>query len=224
MAKKRSIIIKDLIMDKINVLQAMQSLYFMLEDINDTEIKKWVNSEINGYKDKEKIPEYRKVNSMLIGDIQVGYAFYSNVNIPIMDKKAYEFFSRVSISEPLSTLMKLANAENESEKHTLYLDANTVVVNQYQQTNGQVIRARRELSIYAYNSIIAKIKDKLLNIFKILEENYGNLDELYIDFSDSLKQKEVAEKIEQIVYNDNSIHMGDNNNIKDSIVGDNNEN
>ena len=211
-------------MDKINVLQAMQSLYFMLEDINDTEIKKWVNSEINGYKDKEKIPEYRKVNSMLIGDIQVGYAFYSNVNIPIIDKKAYEFFSRVSISEPLSTLMKLANAENESEKHTLYLDANTVVVNQYQQTNGQVIRARRELSIYAYNSIIAKIKDKLLNIFKILEENYGNLDELYIDFSDSLKQKEVAEKIEQIVYNDNSINIGDNNNIKDSIVGDNNEN
>ena len=224
MTKKRSIIIKDLIMDKINVLQAMQSLYFMLEDINDTEIKKWVNSEINGYKDKEKIPEYRKVNSMLIGDIQVGYAFYSNVNIPIIDKKAYEFFSRVSISEPLSTLMKLANAENESEKHTLYLDANTVVVNQYQQTNGQVIRARRELSIYAYNSIIAKIKDKLLNIFKILEENYGNLDELYIDFSDSLKQKEVAEKIEQIVYNDNSINIGDNNNIKDSIVGDNNEN
>ena len=59
MTKKRSIIIKDLIMDKINVLQAMQSLYFMLEDINDTEIKKWVNSEINGYEDKKKIPSYR---------------------------------------------------------------------------------------------------------------------------------------------------------------------
>ena len=161
---------------------------------------------------------------MLIGDIQVGFAFYSNVNIPIIDKKAYEFFSKVPISEPLSTLMKLANAESESEKHTLYLDANTVVVNQYQQTNGQVIRARRELSIYAYNNIIATIKDKLLNIFKILEENYGNLDELYIDFFDSLKQKEVAEKIEKIVYNDNSIHMGDNNSIKDSKIGDNNEN
>ena len=45
MQKKRSKIIKDLIMDKINVLQAMQSLSFMLEDINDAEskIKKWVN-------------------------------------------------------------------------------------------------------------------------------------------------------------------------------------
>lgn len=37
MQKKRSKIIKDLIMDKINVLQAMQSLSFMLEDINDAE-------------------------------------------------------------------------------------------------------------------------------------------------------------------------------------------
>lgn len=62
MQKKRSKIIKDLIMDKINVLQAMQSLSFMLEDINDaeSEIKKWVNNEINGYKNQSDIPEYRK--------------------------------------------------------------------------------------------------------------------------------------------------------------------
>lgn len=224
MSKQRSKIIKDLIMNKINVLQAMQSLDFMLEDINDTEIKDWVNNEINGYKKDDKIPEYRKVSTMLIGDIQVGYAIYKNVNIPFVDKEAFEFFSKADINNPLSTIMKLAEAENESSEHSLCLDANTVLVNKYQQTNGSVIRARRELSVYSYNTILSTIKDKILNIFKVLEENYGNLDELYIDFSDDAKKSKVIEKIETIVYNDNSVNIGDNNEIKNSAVGDSNGN
>ena len=226
MQKKRSKIIKDLIMDKINVLQAMQSLSFMLEDINDTEseIKKWVNNEINGYKNQSDIPEYRKTNAILMGNVQVGYSLYKNINIPLADKKAIELLTKIQIKEPLSIVMQLAKAEIESENHSLLLDANIAIVNYYQQTNGDVISASRHLSIYTYNNILALIKDKLLDIFKVLEENYGNLDELYIDFSDDTKKEEVVKQIQSIVYNDNSISIGNNNKIDDSIVGDGNEN
>ncbi|OUN31763.1 hypothetical protein [Massilimicrobiota sp. An80] len=224
MPKTRSKIIKDLIMNKINVLQAMQSLYFMLEDIDDLEINNWVNNEMNGYAKDTKIPEYRKVNTILIGDVQVGYTIYNNVNIPIADEKAYNFFSSFEINDPISALIKMAEAENESEEHSLYLDANTLLVDNYKSINGTVIRARRKLSIYSYNNILSIIKDKVLDIFKLLEYNYGNLDELYIDFSDVQKKEVVLKEIIQIVYNDNSISIGDSNKINDSIVGDNNEN
>lgn len=226
MQKKRSKIIKDLIMDKINVLQAMQSLSFMLEDINDTEseIKKWVNNEINGYKNQSDIPEYRKTNAILMGNVQVGYSLYKNINIPLADKKAIELLTKIQIKEPLSIVMQLAKAEIESENHSLLLDVNIALVNHYQQTNGDVISASRHLSIYTYNNILTLIKDKLLDIFKVLEENYGNLDELYIDFSDDTKKEEVVKQIQSIVYNDNSISIGNNNKIDDSIVGDGNEN
>ena len=211
-------------MNKINVLQAMQSLYFMLEDIDDLEINNWVNNEMNGYAKDTKIPEYRKVNTILIGDVQVGYTIYNNVNIPIADEKAYNFFSSFEINDPISALIKMAEAENESEEHSLYLDANTLLVDNYKSINGTVIRARRKLSIYSYNNILSIIKDKVLDIFKLLEYNYGNLDELYIDFSDVQKKEVVLKEIIQIVYNDNSISIGDSNKINDSIVGDNNEN
>ena len=226
MQKKRSKIIKDLIIDKINVLQAMQSLSFMLEDINDaeSEIKKWVNNEINGYKNQSDIPEYRKTNAILMGNVQVGYSLYKNINIPLADKKAIELLTKIQIKEPLSIVMQLAKAEIESENHSLLLDANIAIVNYYQQTNGDVISASRHLSIYTYNNILTLIKDKLLDIFKVLEENYGNLDELYIDFSDDTKKEEVVKQIQSIVYNDNSISIGNNNKIDDSIVGDGNEN
>lgn len=224
MAKKRSKIIKDLIMDNINVLQAMQSLDFMLEDIEDKEIRKWVNNELNGYKKDKDIPNYRNANAILIGNVQVGYSLYKNINIPLSDLKAIEMFTKIKIREPISTIMQMAKAENESEDHSLALEVNTVLVNHYQQTNGDVISAHRKLSLYTYNNIIAIIKDKLLEIFKVLENNYGNLDELYIDFSDNSKKNEVVKKIESIVYTDNSINIGDNNKFKDSIVGDENGN
>ena len=224
MAKKRSKIIKDLIMDNINILQAMQSLDFILEDIDDEEIKKWVSNELNGYKKNDEIPSYRNANAILIGNVQVGYALYKNINIPLSDLKAIEMFTKIEIRDPISTIMQMAKAENESEDHSLALEVNPVLVNHYQQTNGDVISAHRKLSLYTYNNILAMIKDKQLEIFKVLESNYGNWDELYIDFSDNLKNDVVIKEIESIVYNDNSINIGDNNKIEDSIVGDDNGN
>ena len=132
--------------------------------------------------------------------------------------------TKIEIREPISTIMQMAKAENESEDHYLTLDANLILVNQYQQTNGDVIIAHRKLSLYTYNNILAMIKDKLLEIFKVLEENYGNLDELYIDFSDDLKKDVIIKEIGSIVYNDYSINMGSNNQIKESKICYNNGN
>ena len=224
MVKKRSKIIKDLIMYNINILQPMESLYFILVYIDDEGIKKWVSNELNGYKKNDEIPSYRNANAILIGNVQVGYALYKNINIPLSDLKAIEMFTKIEIRDPISTIMQMAKAENESEDHSLVLEVNPVLVNHYQQTNGDVISAHRKLSLYTYNNILAMIKDKLLEIFKVLESNYGNLDELYIDFSDNLKKDVVIKEIESIVYNDNSINIGDNNKIEDSIVGDDNGN
>ncbi len=224
MSKQRSKIIKDLIMDNINVLQAMQSLDLMLEDINDTEIKNWVSSELNGYKEKEDVPKYRKINTALIGNVQVGYSVYKNISIPISDAEAIKMFTKLEIREPISRIIQMAKAENECEEHSLLLEANTILVNHYSCTNGEVISAHRRLSLYSYNSIIAMIKDKLLEIFKLLEKNYGNLDELYIDFSDDSKKNLIIKEIGAIVFNDNSIKIGDDNQIKESLIGDNNEN
>lgn len=224
MQKKRSKIIKDLIMNNINVLQAMQSLDFILEEIDDFETKSWVNSELNGYKKDDDIPRYRKVTAILLGNIQVGNVLYKNIEIPLADAEAIEMFSKIEIREPISTIMQMAKAENESENHSLSLEVNTILVNHYQKTNGDVISAQRKLSLYAYNNILAMIKDKLIEIFKVLESNYGNLDDLYIDFSDNIKKQDVIGQIQSIVYNDNSVKIGDNNELKNSIVGDNNGN
>ena len=219
---QRSKIIKDLIMDKINILQALESLDLMLEDAKDSKIEEWVKNELNGYKDEKDIPDYRKVKSILIADVQVGYNLFKNIEIPVSDNKANDVINNINILEPVSKIVQYAKAEDEQENHSLCLDTNSAVINQCNFVNGQVIRASRKLGVYTFHNILAVIKDKLIQIFRELEKNYGNLDDLYIDFSDNEKKDIILNSIFTNVQND-SITIGNNNEIKGSNIGDNND-
>ena len=63
----------------------------------------------------------------------------------------------------------------------------------------------------------------MIKIFKELENKYGNLDEYYINFTDSKVEQEVAKNLINIIF-DNSIHVGDKNKIESSNIGTSNEN
>ena len=128
MKKERSKIIIDLIRNNIDVLQALQSLDLMLEDINDKEIKDWVNKELNGYDVKDKIPKYRCVTCVLKGDIQIGYNIYYDMVIPLTDKKLSEKCNNYQIIEPISIVKQYSIAENEIKNHSLSIDTNVSVV------------------------------------------------------------------------------------------------
>lgn len=186
MSKNRSKIIKDIILNNIDILQALQSLNFILEDIDNEEIKNWVNKELNGFDEDSNIPKYREIQAALIGDVLVYRVLYKNIPIPV--KKASDIYNKIQVREPVSVIMQFAKAENETKSHSLSLEVNTALVNKYKSINGTVINAQQMLGLYSYNNVLAIIKDKLLEIFKVLENNYGNLDELYIDFSDNEKK------------------------------------
>lgn len=120
--------------------------------------------------------------------------------------------------------MQLSIAEKESKEHCLGIPLHQVLAQEISLVNGEVISARRELSIYAHTNLLNKIKTKVLKIFIELEKKYGNLDDYYIDFSNKTKEKEVLNNINNIIYTDNSLHMGNDNTIESSNVGVGNEN
>lgn len=77
--------------------------------------------------------------------------------------------------------------------------------------------------MYAHTNILHKLKSKVLKIFIELEKKYGNLDDYYIDFSNNKEEKEAAQNIINII-TDNSVHIGDSNQIESSNLGVGNEN
>ena len=69
-------------------------------------------------------------------------------------------------------------------------------------------------------NIFPKIESKLLDILYFLEKQFGNLDDLDIDI-ESKSDEELERIINHIyvmIYNDNSVTLGNNNKIKDSNI------
>lgn len=221
--KKRSKILLDLIRGDITVIQALQSLDLMTEELGDNEIRTWINKELNGYNNDDVIPNYRKIDVTVVGDIQVGYKIYKNIQIPF-PQKINDIIGTFDVTEPVSKIEQYSKAELDIESHCLNLEVDCALLNRYKSSNGIILSASRRLSIYSYTNILGSIKTKLISIFKELEKNYGNLDELYIEFSDPKKEKDVTEKIINMIFLDNSTTIGNNNSMENSIVGDNNEN
>lgn len=219
--KKRSQIIIDIIKNNIDVAQALETLDLLLQDINNDEIKNWVDKEINGYSQDDTIPDYRIVNAHVTGTVRTYTAIISKYNIPIPVKYSKDL-EKITVTSGISEIMQLSVAEKESETHCLTMALPLQLINSIAQINGEVTHAYRELSVYAYSNIIGKLKSKILSICKELEKQYGNLDDYYIDFKNDDKEKETAKNIINIIF-DKSIKIGDGNDISKSIVGDSNE-
>ena len=220
---KRSKIIIELVKDEINVVQVMNILYLLLEDIPDQKIKKWLNYEINGYKKDKDVPTYRILNANIKGTYIVGNLKVTNHDIPLKPEYVGEY-AQFIVTSPISEILQLSIAEKESKEHNLKISLHQLVAESISLVNGNIISARQELSIYAYTNLIALIKSKVLKILVELEKRYGNLDNYYIDFANIKEDKEIVSVINNIIYTDNSLHIGDKNKIESSNIGIGNEN
>ena len=217
----RSKIIVELIRDEINVVQAMNILKLLIQDNNNEKINNWLTSEINGYEEKEEVPQYRIISCDIRGNVMAGYTVISKMNIPVKEEFK-KIVSKIEIRQGINEILQFAKAEQETENHNLTMEMPLDYINAIALVNGQVTHACRELSVYAFTNIINSLKPMLLNILLELEKTYGNLDEYYIDMSNKEKKEEVTQTIINII--DKSIKIGDNNKIEKSNIGENNEN
>ncbi len=224
---KRSKIIIDLIRNDINIVQAMDVLKLLLLDINDKKITKWLDCEINGYSDKEKIPDYRIVDTDITGDYIVGNYLTGGLQaknhpIPIKPEYVKELIT-LEIRYGISEIYQYSLQEKDENKQSIFIPVHLAYIKQASMINGEIISAHRNIGLYAFTNIIGKIKNKVLDILIELEKKYGNLDNYYIDFTNKKEKQEVAQSITNII-NDNSTHIGNDNQIKSSNVGVENEN
>ena len=83
-----------------------------------------------------------------------------------------------------------------------------------------ITSARVIVSSHQILNVLSVIESKLLDALILLEDEFGNLDDLDIDTSTKTKDEigSITSRIEVIFYNDQRIVIGDNNKIKDSEI------
>lgn len=219
MAKSK--IIKDIANGSMSLETSLKRAKVLLSKFERKEVLEWIENELVGYKDAKCIPEYRKARGILRGDFLIGGIYnamqYTNAPIPI-SKEIREEVEVCNIFQGIGTLKSMIDSGNANFGKCIPPSMYPLLQKDNNITS--ILSATVPISNTCILDIFAVVENKLLDIFMLLENEFGNLDDLDIDFSS--KDEEEIRVIERnlylTVFNDNSVSIGDNNKIKDSNI------
>lgn len=214
MAKSK--IIKALANNEISMETALNRLLIIASDLDNDSLADWAAAELHGYSKGMDIPEYRKKKSMhftysgINGGFQVTNIPFTYLEIIAEhDENAFD----VPIIDSVSTLKGFIDNSDKQSYCRDYTYLNGYV---YERTGIQCTSILQRVPLNFLQNILSEIKTRLLRILIKLDKEYGCLDDLDVDTS--TKSPEEIAAINKVVNNyvfiDNSITVGDNNKIK----------
>lgn len=215
MAKSR--IIKELANSEIDVITALKRLKVLLSSFQNEKIADWVNSELNGYPNGAQIPEYRIIHGHIKGTYLVGYMSYKNASLPLvgLDEETMNEVLTIKLYQSIGTIFEMLQSKQE------WGQCLPQAVNDYimsTTTIDSIVSSGVCFSYINLNNVVTHLENKILDILLYLEKQFGNLDEIDIDTGSKLDKdlKDIEHHLTQIIYQDNRISIGDNNQIKES--------
>ena len=213
MAKSK--IIKELANNEISLDVAFSRLLIIASDIENQELIDWSTNELNGYSKASKIPKYREG--------KMGHIIYSGFNgrlqvtnqplpLSVFDKEILEYIKVTSFEQDIATIERFAFGDDE-----VGLDLTELAGNVYKNSSIQCISISMKFPKEIFLGILSSIKTKLLKVFIELDRNFGCLDDLDIN-TNQKELEEINNKLNLIIYEDNSVTIGNSNNLKNNIL------
>lgn len=216
MAKSK--IIKALANNEISMEIALNRLLIIASDLDNDSLADWAAAELHGYSKDMELPKYRKKKSLhftysgINGHFQITHSPFPYVEIIAEhDESAFD----VPIMDSVSTLQTfIDNYETQSYcRDYTYLNGYV-----YERTGIQCTSIMQRIPLNFLQNILSEIKTRLLRILIKLDKEYGCLDDLDVDTT-SKSPEEIAainRVVNNYIYIDNSVNIGDNNKIKDA--------
>lgn len=227
MAKSK--IIKDIANSSVDTITALKRAKVLVSDLNNAKISKWLDYEISGYPEDATIPSYRKVKGSLIGSYFKGsmasHMKWTNVSLPLgkMPDEAKEVLLSVEFQEGVESLKKLAektHAAGTQISKSIPADFFSSIAAYNNDPYMIITSARVVVGEHIISNIFSIVENKLLDMLMILEKEFGCLDELDIDTTAKSEEEieAISNQILVLVFNDNSVTIGDGNKIKDTTI------
>ena len=225
----KSTIIKELANGKIDLHTSLKRTKVLLQEFDDEKLLEWVNYEIEGYPSDVELPKYRRIPGQpfctYIKGPMTNPSKFCNVplslgNMPENEKEWYYFSDvRESIEVLKRTMQEYGNKDTRIAR-TIPAECYPYI-SKCNNDMGMVIQSVEvRLNASQILNIFPKVENKLLDILMYLEKQFGNLDNLDIDVDSKSEQeiKEMTNHIMIIIYNDQSITIGDKNKINNSNI------
>ncbi len=184
----------------------------LLHKLGHKELVPWVNNELNGYGEKDTLPEYRILPAeVLVNAANRAYQVTSH-HIPMghLDEKHRETLETARMDQSLAVLEKFA--ESEGENLCVHIPMETYRILEKGLDNSYRIQnAWSEVSNASVLQILIQVRSRLLDFVLELNDQFPN----------ELNEEEIKEKINTVDAGNlfNSAIFGDNTTI---LVGSNN--
>ena len=227
-------IIADLVdSDKSLVGPLMKLQYFAKRTKND-ELLQFVLAELNGYKAKSDLPDYRKYACTISVDIRFGNQIHSDKEIPVemLDESNREAFRRFLLPDSVSVLEQMQVGEKRSDSLDQYLVLNLplTAVHFFREAaaklcpyrNAGVVGARLLTSRNIILSALTSIRSRLLSFCMEIGEAFGyNIAIDSFNKSQSVNNEKVIHLMSTVINNNgdgNLINSGNNANIHATLT------
>lgn len=225
MAKSK--IIKDIANGTIDTMTALKRAKILFAALENDELLDWVNHEISGYPVDAKLPDYRVERGTLKGSYFKGsmasHMKWNDVSIPLgkMPADLAEDILRLQFHDGVNALKQLVEtSDNGQLAKPIPADFFPYIAKYNNDPYMNIVSARVIGSTHCVTNIFSVIENRLLDALLLLEKEFGILDDLDIDTSTKSPDEiqTIAKKVYVIIYNDQSVHIGDGNKIKNSNI------
>ena len=213
----KSTIIKDLANSNVDLNISLKRARVLLSNFNEEKILNWVKNELEGYTIKDSLPEYRMGKGMIEATFFIGDTQYTNVRVPV-PASFRDKLEKYHILQSVSALQEAL--KNKDCKISVPIPPEFYSILQEQTNIDSVISAKVAVDKIRVMDIFSKVESRLLDIFLILEKEFGSLDELDIDMTNKNEKQieQIKEQINIYIFNDNSIKVGNENKIKGNLL------
>ena len=147
-----------------DVLNLLRKAYVVARKLKLDEFEEWVNSELNGYKDGNKIPEYRKVK----GEVKGWNPYHGWIPMIMQDTEIENMISEHLFSDSIPNLKNVYDSANGSNA-TLQFSAG--MNNLLSKSSGFNTKYALMISANQIYNIMERVRNIVLDWSITLEEN-----------------------------------------------------
>ena len=185
----KSLLLKQLVNNEIGLMQALDRLYVIAHYLKDDKVCDWIRHEKKGYFHEEP-PAYRKTSVTPIGTYQIiscgNIETYRNVPLPTsgIPEENMKQFNNWLYKESVASLLKQKEANDKGDIVGVPVDP---IFFQWFQKNTNIIMRSAILHISSFNieTMLDEIKNRIIDIILLYEDNFGSLDDIDVDIKES---------------------------------------
>ena len=207
-------IIEILSSENCNLENALIKTKILLHKMGEKQLLTWVNQELNGYDDIRILPNYRKINCIVVGSFNNYKIGYTNRPIPIMHLKDNEidFVTNIEFSDSISMIEELSSGD-DIIYFALGLEFAPLLTKSI-DSSLQITNLKKQVAKAQILGVLTQIRSRLLEFILDISEKIPD-DISDKDIKSISKGIDIKEILNNAIFDGNiTINIGDNNKNK----------